>query len=248
MKCDVLLIPGELPDFYAKGRRVVLVDVLRACTSLAIAMETGAVRVIPAESVEDAKQLLNALDREYALLAGEKDGVKLPGFDLGNSPREFQNPSLAGKTLVYTSTNGARLMTQMVDALEQPLLSFVNLSSVGEYLLATGDAEVAVVCAGQHGRFSLEDAVCAGMLCHWLQGRRTALECNDGARAAMDLYRGYRDDLSRLLHSCTHGSFLRANGMGEDLVEAARVDSVSLVPVVREGRVTALRPPWVGAA
>ena len=70
MRCDLFLIPGELPDFYAKGRRVVLVDVLRACTSLAGALETGAVRIIPAESIEGAKQLLNALDREYSLLAG----------------------------------------------------------------------------------------------------------------------------------------------------------------------------------
>ena len=245
MRCDLFFSPSELPDFYVKGRRVVLVDVLRACTSLAVALEAGAARIIPAESVEEAKQLVKALDREYTLLAGEMDGRKLPGFDLGNSPREFKDPSLAGKTIVFTSTNGARLMAQMVDAGEQVLLSFLNLSGAGSYLLGSGYAsELTVVCAGQDGHFSLEDAVCAGMLCDWLLKRDPAVEFNDCGQAARILHRAHASDLPGLLRLCSHGVFLRENGMGEDLIEAARVDSVGLVPVVRDGRITAVRPPW----
>jgi len=247
MKCELFLLPAELPDFHAKGRRVVLVDVLRACTSLSVALAAGAARIIPAESVEEAKQLLRALDREYALLAGEMDGRKLPGFDLGNSPAEFREPTLAGKTIVFTSTNGARLMTRMVDASEQVLLSFVNLAAVGDYLLACGDSDLTLVCAGQEGRFSLEDAVCAGMLCDWLRRREPTARFNDSASAAMVLYSAHEHDLPGLLQICEHGAFLRENGMGDDLVAAARLNTVPLVPVVREGRITAALPPFAPA-
>ncbi len=248
MKVDLLLTPGEVPDFHTKGRRIVLVDVLRACTSLAIALEAGAERIVPAESVEGAKQLLTLLDRKSTLLAGEMDGEKLPGFDLGNSPREFRDPIVAGKTIIFSSSSGAPLMARMFDVAEKPLLSFVNMEAVAEYLAAAADSEIMVVCAGQEDRFSLEDAVCGGMLCERLASRGIALETNDAAQAALLLYEAHRNDLSSLVRACSYGRFLSGLGMDADLEEAARVDSVRLVPVVREGRVTTARPPWGASA
>jgi 2-phosphosulfolactate phosphatase len=243
MKIDLFMTPGELPPSYAKGRRLVLVDVLRACTSLTVALASGAERIVPAESVEGAKRLLALLDRESTLLAGEQDGSKLPGFDLGNSPGDFRSPRVDGKTVVFTSTNAAPLMARMVDEVEKPLLSFVNMKSVVDYLRAVEKAEVSIVCAGQSGHFSLEDAVCGGMLCARLLEKGN-YECNDGARAALVLYESFRADLPGLLAGCSHGRFLRELGLEEDLREAAALDSLTLVPVVRESRVTVLRPPW----
>jgi 2-phosphosulfolactate phosphatase len=243
MKIDLFFTPGELPPSYSKGRRLVLVDVLRACTSLAVALSTGAERIVPAESVEGAKRLLALLDRESTLLAGEQDGVKLPGFDLGNSPGEFRDHRVAGMTLVFTSTNAAPLMARMVDEVEKPLLAFVNMQAVVDFLRAIKDPELSVVCAGHSGHFSLEDAVCGGMLCARLQ-EHGAYELNDGAKAALLLYQHHRGDLPGLLRACAHGRFLCELGMEADLREAAAVDSISLVPVVRESRVTEMRPPW----
>jgi 2-phosphosulfolactate phosphatase len=241
MKCELFLSPGEVPDYHVKGRRVVLIDVLRACTSLTIALEAGAERVIPAESVEQAKQLLAVLDREYALLAGEKEGAKLPGFDLGNSPGGFRDPMLAGKTVVFTSSNGAALMARMIGAQEQCLLSFVNMKAVVSYLKSTAETELMVICAGQEGRFSLEDAVCGGMVCDILLAQDPSVELNDGAVAAALLYQHHRKDLAAMLAGSSHGGFLARSGMAADLAEAAKVDSVPLVPVVRDGRITAAR-------
>jgi len=243
MKIDLFLTPGGLPASYTKGRRVVVIDVLRACTSLTVALASGAEKVVPADSVEGAKQLLALLDRESTLLAGEQEGVKLPGFDLGNSPGEFRDPRVVGKTLVFTSTNGAPLLARMFDEVERPLLSFVNVRAVEEYLEAVRDAELTIVCAGQSGGFSLEDAVCGGMLCARLS-RLGEHDYNDGARAALLLYENHRSDLAGLMRTCSHGRFLAELGLTEDLEEATRVDSIQIVPVVREGRITALKPPW----
>jgi 2-phosphosulfolactate phosphatase len=245
MKIDVFLTPGEFPDYLHKGRRVVLVDVLRACTSLTEALNAGAELIVPTDSIEGAKHLLSLLDRKSTLLAGEKDGQRVPGFDLGNSPREFRDPAVAGKTIVFTSDSGAPLMTRMYDEVEKPLVSLVNVSAVADYLLAPGDEEFSVLCAGHDRRFSLEDAVCAGMLCHSLQKRaaRSAgpWELNDAAHATIQLYEKHRGNLADAVSSASKGAFLRGIGLADDIGDACRVDSITLVAVVREGRVVAAR-------
>jgi 2-phosphosulfolactate phosphatase len=267
MRIELFLTPGELPDFHTKGRRIFLVDVLRAGTSLAVALEAGAERIVPAESVEGAKQLLSLLDRKTTLLAGEKDGSKVPGFDLGNSPAEFRDPGVAGRTIVFTSDNAAPLMARMYDEVDKPLVSFVNVSAAASYLNAGSDEEVTILCAGQGGQFSLEDAVCGGMLCAkilenagysretaspewWMRsdsestpggtGRENVL-LSDGARAALHLYHTHRDAIAPLIRSASGGRRLRELALGGDLDEASRVDSLSVVPVIREGRVVLAR-------
>ena len=247
MRIDLLLVSGEVPDSYIKGRRVVVVDVLRSCTSLVVALEAGADRIVPADSVEGAKQLLALLDRKATILAGEHEGRKVAGFDLGNSPEEFRDPAIAGKTVVFTSSNGAPLMARMTDAVEKLLLAFVNLSAVVDYLLWVGDGELTVACAGRGGRFGLEDAVCAGMLCERLAREKAPLELNDAGEAALGLARAYQGDLDALIRRCAAGRHLREIGMEADLNEASRIDSIPLVPVVREGRITGLRSPWTEA-
>jgi 2-phosphosulfolactate phosphatase len=268
MRIEVFLTPGEVPEFYTKGRRVVLVDVLRTCTGMTLALDSGADRIVPTESVEEAKRLLGLLDRKHTLLAGEKDGTKVAGFDLGNSPGGFRDPVVSGKTIIYTSDSGSPLMARMYDEVEKPLVSFVNVSAVAGYLEAMGGEEVSILCAGHDGRFSVEDAVCAGMLCRillrgktdvvppdpdptssvgWQPGSlldRGGTILSDGARTALLLYQTYRDDLLSLVSGGAKGGLLRQLGMEADLVEACRVDTVALVAVLREGRVVAVRPPW----
>jgi 2-phosphosulfolactate phosphatase len=245
MKCDLYLTPGEIRDFHTKDKHLILIDVLRACTSLAVALAVGAERIVPADSVEGAKQLLSLLDRKSTLLAGEQDGIKLPGFDLGNSPGEIRLSRLAGMTVVFTSTNAAPLMARMYDEVDKPLLSFVNMRAVVRYVRASSATEWMVLCAGHEGRFSLEDAVCAGMFFDLLE-REGEVELDDAARAALLLYRSQASDLEGLIRGCSNGRFLARIGMEADLAEASRLDSVSLVPVVREGRVTAARTSVLG--
>jgi 2-phosphosulfolactate phosphatase len=237
MRVDLFFGPSEIPVHFTKGRRVVIVDVLRACTSLTLALENGVEQIIPVDSVEEAKQLLSSLDRGTSVLAGEQEGMNLPGFDLGNSPAEFLEPGIAGKTVVYASPNGGPLLSRNLEALEKLLLSFVNVGAVVSYLHGKEEPELTVICAGHEGRFSLEDAVCAGMLLDRLDVGDSGAILNDGARAAWVLYRAYCDELEEVVRNSSQGRALQESGMEEDLRAAVQIDSVPLVPLVREGRI-----------
>lgn len=237
MRIDLFVTPQEIPLFYTKGRRVVVVDVLRACTSLAFALHAGIEQVIPVDSVEGAKQLQSTLDRASSLLAGEQDSAKVAGFDLGNSPREFQDPHLEGKTVIYALLSGPPLLTRSMEALEKLLLSFVNMGALVRYLSTKEDSELTIICSGHDGRFAMEDMVAAGMLIELL-GKGNSELLNDGARAAWILYLAYRRELRTMIRESAAGRDLIEQGLEADLDESIRLDAVDLVPVAREGRIT----------
>ncbi|MCA9727335.1 MAG: 2-phosphosulfolactate phosphatase, partial [Candidatus Eisenbacteria bacterium] len=212
MRIDLFVTPQEIPLFYTKGRRVVVVDILRACTSLCFALQSGVEQVIPVDSVEGAKQLQATLDRATALLAGEQDGAQVAGFDLGNSPGEFQSAELAGKTVLYALLSGPPLLTRSMEAVEKVLLSFVNMAPMVRYLTEKGDSELTVICGGYDGRFAMEDVVAAGMLID-LMGKGESELLNDGARAAWILYLAHRRDLSAMIRESAAGRALLEQGL-----------------------------------
>ncbi|MCA9755147.1 MAG: 2-phosphosulfolactate phosphatase [Candidatus Eisenbacteria bacterium] len=237
MRIDLFVTPQEIPLFYTKGRRVVIVDVLRAGTTLCYALQSGAEKIIPVDSIEEAKQILATLDRESSLLAGEQDGQKLEGFDLGNSPSEVQSAGLAGKTIVFVSDDVGPLLSRSMEAVEKLLLSFTNVGAVVDYLLDSGDQELTVICAGSGGRFAMEDALAAGMLIDRLGPVEDDSELNDAARACWILYLAHRRNLARAVRTSAAGRTLREKEADGDVSLALQVDSTPFVPLVRDGRI-----------
>ena len=158
----VHLTPGEIGDAAFRGKAVVVIDVLRANTSIAYARANGAEKLIPTASIEAATRLATSLDRATTLLCGEREGRPISGFDLGNSPLEFTNETVAGKTLIMTTTNGTETIARLDGAREIVVCSLVNVSAVARYLRE--ESELSIACSGKLGAFSLEDAVCAGSL------------------------------------------------------------------------------------
>jgi len=219
-----------------------VVDVLRTCTSIAYALDNGVEKIIPVDSVEGAKQLQATLDRDTNLLAGEQEGHMLPGFDLGNSPSEFQRPEVVGKTVLYWSEDGIPLLSRQQEALEKLLLSFVNMQAVVEYLRSKDEEELTLICAGQSGRFSMEDTVCAGRLIDLIDVGGSDAELNDAARAAWILYLAHRNEIAGVIRGSSQGRFLEEQGMEADLDAAAHVDSLRVVPTVQDGRVPDATP------
>ena len=236
-RVDLYLVPAEAERGDFSKRQVVVIDVLRSCTSIATALRNGAAKVIPVETVEEAARLAETLDRKSRLLCGERDGRKVSGFDLGNSPREYTRQKVEGATLVFASTNSSPLMTATLAGLDQVLLGYVNLGAVTEILRHDG-RDVAVVCAGQRGGFSLEDTACAGALIRRLEAGGAALESNDAAAFAVAFERDYGSPPEALLRRSHHGRYLVSLGFEEDLPVCAAVDSVPVVPFLREGRIT----------
>jgi 2-phosphosulfolactate phosphatase len=241
MKLDCYLVPSEVTEATLKGRVVVIIDVLRSCTTIAYALLNGAEKIIPAGTVEAATKLMSSLDRASTLLCGERDGKKVSGFDLGNSPLEYTREAVAAKTLVFASTNGTKLMSRGIKAEEQLVCSFVNVGRVIARLGPEG-IEPVILCSGTSGRFSMEDSVCAGMVAHGLiQASANAWELNDGAKAAVALYEKWGNDIYGVVSGSSHGKYLLELGFGLDLEVCSRVDSVPVLCVLREGRITVSR-------
>jgi 2-phosphosulfolactate phosphatase len=235
MRIEALFTPSEITEPAVRDKTVAVIDVLRACSTIAFAMSRGCERIVPVASVEAAMNLASSLEKKVTLLGGEREGKRIDGFDLGNSPLEYTTEVVKGKAVVLATTNGTKAISMSQGAKEILVTSFVNLSSVVEHVASRSDS-LTMVCAGQSGRFALEDAVCAGMLIERL-GEKAGVELNDGANAARCLYRQNMDSISDLLRECEHGKYLESIGFAKDLDICSRVDSLSILPVVKEGRI-----------
>ena len=185
----------------------VAIDVLRATTTLIVALDHGASRVVPLGTPEEARAWR---DRSPGVLAcGEREGRIVAGFDLGNSPFEYSRSTVEGRTLAFASTNGSHALRAIEACGERALAAFVNASATAASL--AGRDRVWIVCAGKLGAFSIEDAACAGFLCARLAARGARLE---GAAARLALALAPRDasEARAVTEGSEHGRSLASLG------------------------------------
>ncbi|MCI0457406.1 MAG: 2-phosphosulfolactate phosphatase [Gemmataceae bacterium] len=227
----VHLLPELVPAGTLAGGVAVVIDVLRATTTIVHALAAGCKAVLPCAEVEEALEVAGGMRVGRVLLGGERGGAPLPGFDLGNSPREYTPKLCRGNTLVLTTTNGTRALLRAVEAARVLVAAFVNYSAVCEQL--RHDARpVHMVCAGTEGAISLEDTLLAGALVDYLcQTGETRL--NDAARLAWDAFENHGEVLLGALEVSAGGANLRSLGYDEDIRVAAQVDRYALVPELR---------------
>jgi len=237
MELSLYTHPNDLSEAEAKGKIVVVVDVLRASSTIVQACESGVARIIPVATVEEAAKLLSTLERKKTLLGGEREGVPIDGFDLGNSPLEYTSQAVKGKTLIFTTSNGTVAITRSSSAKEIVLGCFLNLSAVVTHVISSRAKKVAVLCAGSLGRLSLEDFVCAGhVIDRIVDGTRASTVLNDGAIAARALANAL-GDVSQAVRGSSHGRRLAELGFGEDLEFCSTIDMYATVPIVEDGRI-----------
>ncbi len=235
---DVCFTPDEVVPSELQGRIAVVVDVLRATSTIVEALANGARSVYPVASIEAAVRLAQNMGRDQVLLCGERRGLPIDGFDLGNSPREFTPERVAGKSLVMTTTNGTPALLATTAAQSTLVASFLNLSAVVAALAEAGKP-VTVVCAGREKRVSLDDAVCAGAVA--LGGERSpdlSRGLPDTAQAAALLAGARLDDLTGLFAETAAGRQLIDAGLGEDLEFCAQIDRHGIVPRFHDGQIT----------
>lgn len=230
----ILLGPSGLPEAPARDELYLVVDVLRACTTVAHALAAEALGVIPVGSVEDAMRLVATLDRETTVLCGERGSLPIEGFDLGNSPAEMTVEGVGGKTVVLSTTNGARAMASLQSAKGCVAASLVTLTACADH--AAGFDRITIVCAGSEGKFSREDFFCAGCLAAEIERSRPGLRLDDAARTAVELAWRYRDRPQEVIAESDHGRRLAELGFERDLALAAEIDRFPFVPVLRDGR------------
>jgi 2-phosphosulfolactate phosphatase len=229
-----LVTPDELA-----GGDVVVIDVLRASTTIVHALAAGAECVVPCAEVAEAREAARRFARDAVALGGERGGLPISGFDLGNSPTEYTKASVAGKTIVFTTTNGTAALNQCKAAQRVLIGSFVNLTAVGCEL--RGGRPVHLLCAGTRGRITREDVLCAGAIGELFLSTVGETTVNDQARIAVDAWRfaltpGARSPqavdgaLIATLRETEGGRNLASIGLAADIDTAAQVDRFDIVP------------------
>ena len=220
-RVSVLLTPGG--GTVPPRATAVVVDVLRAASVLTLARLHGARAILAVGTPEEALAL--RARHPGALLCGERDGRRIVGFDLGNSPFEYGFETVGGRTLIFASTNGSQALLAARGARRRVLGAFVNASAVLETV--AGDEEVIIVCSGKLGGYALEDAAFAGWLVERLAARGARVA---GAAAAFARRTAPRDaaDVRALVQGASHGRYLRSMGPGyaRDVEFCAALDTI----------------------
>jgi 2-phosphosulfolactate phosphatase len=236
LKIDLAFSPHELEKKDFRGKTVVVIDVLRATSTMIIALENGCSGFIPVSTVEEAMQLAALKKDPDLLLGGERNAMPLEGFHLGNSPRDYRPEKVRGKVVVLTTTNGTQALLAARKAAEVFIGAFLNISALSRRLEETG-RDVIIACSGEKSLFCLEDTVCGGAIIDCLEQEGVSLLKNDAAMAAKVLYEYYEGDIHGMLAGCDWGQYLESVGLGKDLRICAQTDSSQLVPVYREGKI-----------
>ncbi len=218
---------------------LIILDVLRATSTMTIALANGAKEIIPTENIAMAVRV--AKGSKNNLLCGERNGKVVDGFNLGNSPVEYSAEVVKDKSLIFSTTNGTLAIIKSKFAKTCLLCSFVNISAIVDYV-NTVDEDFTIICSGKLNDFCLEDAVCAGMILSKLSAGRN-LEMKDSEIAAMNLCNDLamllnvpsQEKILRMFNLSEHGKYLAQIGFGEDLEICSKLDSYPFIPMFKNG-------------
>jgi 2-phosphosulfolactate phosphatase len=239
---NVYALPTVVSAEDLAGGSVVVIDVLRASTTILHALEAGAIEVVPCLEIEEALARAAEIPPGEGVLGGERRGLPIEGFDLGNSPTEYTPYSVGGRTVVFTTTNGTRAMYRCRQARRVLIGAFVNASAVVERLL--GEPQIHLLCAGSHGEITRDDVLLAGLLVtRIVQQGGDRYRLNAQAVVARENWIGSfpipvamgaeplePQRLADELRKSLAGQRLASIGLEQDILTAARLDQFSSVP------------------
>ncbi len=226
---NVYLIPDLIPsEASIQDSCCVVIDVLRATTTMITALGNGAQSITPVLTVEVAREVARNTN---GLLGGERDCVKLPGFDFGNSPAEYTAERVGGQNIIMTTTNGTRAIMACLKSNKTLIAAFANLSAVIRHI--ADEPKLNIICAGTNGEITLEDTLLAGAIV----SSRDASEFNDQALLARQLWEpcvpasGQAYVFDTLLQS-RGGKNLQQAGMVSDIELCATLDTHTILPIL----------------
>jgi 2-phosphosulfolactate phosphatase len=243
MRLEVAFSPQAVDPDHLAGHTAIVIDILRATTTMCAALHHGAKAVIPTGSPDEARSTARLVEKEGVVLAGERNAVPIPGFDLGNSPGDMTRQRVEDKTVVMSTTNGTQALLAAASARVVYPGAASNFS-----LLATrarealdADGTLVILCAGRAGAFGLDDAYCAGRLVMAaLKGRarETREGLNDAAIAAVELAGRFGSRWDVPLRLSAAGRQLERLGFSDDIDDAAQEDGFPSLIRFQDGRVT----------
>ncbi len=230
MRVNVLVSPSAVEELYFSDKTVVVIDVLRATTTIVTALENGAKEIIPVHSIEFAMKASSSMFGGQTLIGGERNTKKIDGFNLGNSPLEYTAENIAGKSVILFTTNGSKAIVKTKYSKATLIGSFLNAQSIAEHLAGLNEDAVEIVCSGANGLFCIEDTVCAGLIVREICKLKPDVVLTDGARAAVDLSGLVLNDIYKMLVNSDHGKLLMANGFEKDITYCSRLNVSTILP------------------
>lgn len=239
MKVNVLFSPNNADELFFTNKTTVVIDVLRATSTITEALSNGAKEIIPVGTVEFAVKVSGGMFGGQTLLGGERNTKKIEGFALGNSPFEYTAKIVAGKSIVFFTTNGTKAIVKAKFSENLIICSFLNLSAVAKHLIKL-NKDVEILCAGRNNLFSLEDSICAGKLVSELKKYNNDISMNDGAQAALTLDEKFGNDLLKALHECEHGKTLIENNFEKDIEFCSQLNVMNIIPIFQNGTIKKL--------
>jgi 2-phosphosulfolactate phosphatase len=239
MKTQTLLSPANAEEIYYTNKTTVVIDVLRATTTIVTALNNGAKEIIPVSSIEFAMKVSGNSFSGHTLLGGERNTKKIEGFALGNSPLEYSPEIVNGKSIVIFTTNGSKAIVKAKYSSQLLICSFLNVSSIAKHL--ADQSEVIILCSGNNGLFSMEDAVCAGNLIAELKKYNNDMVLSDACKTSYLLYSENSNRLEQLLKETEHGSKLVENGFEADIIFSAQNNVFDIIPYYEKGTIKLLK-------
>lgn len=239
MIIKTLLSPLNVDELYFTNKITIVIDVLRATTTIITALQNGAKEIIPVGSIEFAMKVSGDTFSGQTLLAGERNTKKIDGFALGNSPLEFDPELVNGKSIVFFTTNGSKAIVKAKYSSELLISCFLNIKAIAEHI--SKKTEIVILCSGNNGLFSFEDSVCAGNLINELKLINEDLCLDDASKTCLFLYGKNKKNLKKMLKETEHGQKLIEQNFKKDITYSAQQNIFSSVPVYDTGSIKLIK-------
>jgi 2-phosphosulfolactate phosphatase len=229
MKINLIPSIDYIRENDIKGKVVVIIDVLRATSVIATALANGAKEIFPVIEVEEAY----SRKTENTLLGGERKALKIEGFDLSNSPLDYKKELVGGKTIILSTTNGTKAIHYSMKEQAKEVItgSMLNAKAVAGYL-AESDSDVAILCAGTYGEFSLDDFICAGKIIYESTNKNDRIQLDDFSTVAVLAYEANKTSILEYVSNASHYKYLLSIGLKQDVEYCFSEDFIDLVPKI----------------
>jgi 2-phosphosulfolactate phosphatase len=241
MKINVLFLHNNFDELYFTSKTTVVIDVLRASSTIVTALQNGAKEIIPVASIEFAVKISGGLFTGQTLMGGERNTKKIDGFALGNSPLEYTEDIVARKSIILYTTNGSRAVVKAKFSENLYVTTYLNLTAVAKQL-AELNIDTEILCSGNGNAISLEDTVCAGKLITEVQKLNEGVQLSDSAKMSSSLNKSFGKNIFKMLKNSEHGQILMKNGFEKDIEYCSRLDALEAIPVFSNNALKLLSP------